>query len=212
MRLFDLTQPIMPSMTVFPGSERPEIVVVSTLAQDGFRESRMTITSHCGTHLDAPAHMLSDGRTLDGYPIDKFYGKACIYRHLYSRSPVIGVGDLQTIENLLELADFLLIVTGWDSYWGTVRYLRNFPVLDQAAAGWLRQFSLKGIGLDTISADPIDTDDCHIHRLLLASDCLIIENLRGVTRLPGDGCLLQCFPLALAGADGAPARVVAMID
>lgn len=212
MQIFDLTHPITSSMQVFPGTERPDIITACTVEKHGFREKKITMFSHTGTHLDAPAHMLANGATLDSYPVEKFSGRACIYRHPFTRGTSITVEHLQELQALMHNVDFLLISTGWDMYWGLPEYIGDFPVLEPSAARWLMQLSLKGVGLDVISADVMESNDYPIHHILFAHDCIIIENLTGIARIPGDRCIFQCFPLYLPDADGSPARVVAMVD
>ena len=78
MRFIDLTHVIKPGMTVFPGTEPPVFEVGSSIAADGFEEKRITLFSHTGTHMDAPAHILAGARRLDEFPIETFGGRACV--------------------------------------------------------------------------------------------------------------------------------------
>lgn len=77
--VIDLTHTIKPDMPLFPGSEPPVIEPVSTIAVESFLEHRLPISSHTGTHMDAPAHILPDGATLDAYDVGYFLGNGfCI--------------------------------------------------------------------------------------------------------------------------------------
>ena len=68
MRAIDLTHTIAPGMPVYPGTEPPVLSPGSTYARDGFRETRLTLFSHTGTHMDAPAHLFPDRTALDALP------------------------------------------------------------------------------------------------------------------------------------------------
>ncbi len=60
MNIIDLTRTIKTDMQVFPGTEPPKIELTNTLERNGFREMRLTLYSHTGTHLNAPSHLLRE--------------------------------------------------------------------------------------------------------------------------------------------------------
>ena len=109
-------------------------------------------------------------------------------------------------------SEFLLLHTGWSRFWGTKNYFAGYPVLSAEAALWLDSFELKGLGLDTISADEADSHDFPNHNILLGSDSIIIENLMNLDVLPGKHFMFSCFPLKIDQADGSPVRAVAIIE
>ena len=78
MRVLDLSHPIHAGMPVYPGTPRPGVAPANTIAEHGFAERLLTLSSHTGTHMDAPAHLLEGGRTLDSYPPDRFVGPGCV--------------------------------------------------------------------------------------------------------------------------------------
>ena len=78
MRAIDLTHTIAPGMPVYPGTEPPVLSPGSTYARDGFRETRLTLFSHTGTHMDAPAHLFPDRTALDALPASQFCGSALV--------------------------------------------------------------------------------------------------------------------------------------
>ncbi len=210
MRLIDLTHRIEPGMTVYPGTAPPVIKEACTLAADGFREKRLDLYSHTGTHIDAPAHMLANGKSLDQLAIGTYFGTACLYRH---RGPApISKANLAPCADLLGGVDFFLIATGWDKFWKTPAYFTDFPTLTEEAAGWLTHFRLKGVGVDTISVDPVDSLSFPVHTVLLTNEIVIIENLTNLTSLAVDTFSFCCLPLHIIDADGSPVRAVALVD
>ncbi len=211
MEFIDLTHSIVETMPVYPGTEPPDIVEANSIDQHGFREKKISFYSHTGTHVDAPAHVFKGGRTLDDFPIDSFQGKAAVYTHK-SDAKTIEVNHLRTIDTELKAADFLLIATGWDRYWGEDKYFRNFPVLSLEAVHWLEQFKLKGVGLDVISADPVDAAELVVHFALLQQNILIFENLKNLIRIPATLCNFTGLPLSIAAGDGSPIRAFAAVE
>jgi arylformamidase len=214
MRILDLSHPISEKMPVYPGTEQPRITTGCSIEQDGFLEKKITLYSHTGTHIDAPAHLLPEGATLDRLPIDHFYGTAAGL-HLPERNgKTIGI-DLvrQTLSKRGGApTEFLLIYTGWERFWREDRYFTEYPVLSPDAAEWLGTAGLKGVGFDTLSADAADTKDYPVHKILLRRNIIIIENLCSLASLPAGPFHFSCFPLRFLDADGSPVRAAAYID
>lgn len=210
MKILDLTHRITPEMPVFPGTEPPLLEISCTIEEHGFKEKKISMYSHTGTHIDAPAHMIAGGCTLDDFPVEKFLGRACVYQH-GAVDKNITLQHLSPLTKWLISSDFLLIATGWDRFWGEGEYFGDFPVLEAAAARWLLQFDLKGIGVDTISADAMDSTDFQVHRILLGNNMVIVENLKNLTAITGNTCDFSCLPLNFHDADGSPVRAVAAV-
>jgi len=209
MRIIDLTHPLQPDISVYPGDEAPVVTSTATIARDGYQTQRLTISTHAGTHIDAPAHLIPRAKTLDQFPASHFQGRAVV---VDCRS-VQGEISRRHLEPLLTSrhAEFILLLTGWDRHWRTDAYLTGFPVLSMPAAEWLAGLSLKGIGLDAISIDHPDSSQLPNHRLFLGKEIVIIENLTNLATIPDPACHLYCLPMLIANSDGAPARVVAAV-
>jgi len=167
--------------------------------------------SHTGTHVDAPAHLLKNSNTLDKLPVEHFYGTALMVNLEDTESDIIDVTLLKPYSKKIKEVDFVLIYTGWSKYWGSERYFSCFKVLSLEAANWLSSFELKGIGLDTISANSADTHDYPVHKVFLKKNIIIIENLANLLSLPASIINFSCFPIKLQDADGSPVRAVGYV-
>ena len=211
MKIIDLSHAISTEMPVYPGTQSPEISQGSTFNVDGFLEQKITMVTHTGTHLDAPAHIIENGRTLDGFPTDYFYGRGICIRTGNITANTIGVKDLVPYESRIKGCDFVLLNTGWSRWWGDERYFEDYPVLSVEAAKWLGRFGLNGVGFDTISADPILAENWPVHNLFLGKDTIIIENLTNLEALPDTPFTFSCLPLKIVKADGSPVRAVAVL-
>lgn len=70
----------------------------------------------------------------------------------------------------------------------------------------------KGIGIDAISIDPIDSFELPMHRIVLGAGLVIVENLTNLEGLIGRTFRFAALPLKYENADGAPVRAVAFVD
>lgn len=212
MKVVDLTYPISPQMPVYPGTEPPVLTPACSIEQMGFKEKKITLYSHTGTHMDAPAHIIPGAKTLDALPIEHFYGKAALLDLSGGTRQLIGVDECTPHREIIRNVEFLLMRTGWGRYWGGGRYFSDYPVLSSEAAEWLGGFDLKGVGLDTLSADAPESRGFPIHRAFLGKDMIILENLSSLDKLPRGPFMLSCFPLKFEDADGSPVRAVAFVE
>lgn len=211
MKLIDLSHTISEATPVYPGTEAPIVSTPCTIEHHGFTEKRLNLFSHTGTHMDAPSHILQNGKSLDCFSLDRFTGGAVVADLTGIAAPEITVQDLSAYETQLSRIEFLLLHTGWYRKWGYESYFGGFPVLTRDAARWLAGFPLRGIGMDMISIDRTDTTTYPIHRIFLEKEILIIENLTNLAELPDAIFSFYCFPLKIQDADGSPVRACAGI-
>jgi len=211
VRVIDLTHYIYAEMPVYPGTEHPTFSTPCTIAQNGFTERKITLFSHTGTHIDAPAHIIPGAKTLDQVDIDNYFGRACSLDVTSVKEGTIDIADLKPYEGLIKEVDFVLLHTGWSELWHKDTYFEGYPVLSPEAATWISQFRLKGLGVDMISIDREVTADFPIHRILLEQNILIIENLTNLQGLPGMGFSFSCLPLKFENSDGSPVRAIAVV-
>lgn len=209
MNIIDLTHPITEDMPVYPGTGQPEITAAATIEHDGYLEHRVSLFTHTGTHVDAPAHLIKGAPTLDEMSIAAFCGPAAVIDCSREPEEALDIDRLAPYEEEIAESDFLLLNSGWYRYWGREEYFRDYPSLTPEAASWLAGFDLRGIGVDTISVDPAGSEDFPVHNILMEKGILIIENLTGLHRLPRTSFIFSCFPLRLQNADGSPVRAVA---
>ncbi len=210
MKYFDLSHLLTEQMPVYPGGKHPSIKKEAQVDLQGYRETTLEITSHTGTHIDAPAHMLPEGRFLDQYPPSQFTGKALILP-IPTGNQQITKKFLNEYREEIKQTDFLLFRTGWGNKWGSDPYFRDFPVMNKEAASFLASFTIKGVGMDTPSPDPVETTRWENHMLLFNQDKIILENLFFPESLSEKSGELFCFPLFFMEADGAPVRVILRI-
>jgi kynurenine formamidase len=219
MKIIDLTRFITESMPMYPGTDAPKLQVAYNCAEHGFKETLATFYSHTGTHIDAPAHLYTNGLTLDKYPVEQFVGKALVVdcRNLKKREK-ISMHLLEEKGSALYETEFILFFTGHSALWGISEYFNNFPLLSKEVVEWINQRKLKGIGIDAPSFDPVTVveldhaaSDLHNHRAILkTNNTVLIENLCNLENIDNELFILYALPLNTVNADGAPARVIAV--
>jgi len=174
--------------------------------------STIRCSTHVGTHVDAPAHMLPDGEGIGSIDLARFFGRACIL-DCTTCSGYIDMAHLEAHIKRISTSEILLLRTGWDSRWGNSSYFSGYPVLDRDAATLLAQSRLSAVGIDAPSFDAAENDAFPVHHMLLAAGKMLIENLTGLRNLPDEGFLLGAFPLSFGkNMDGSPVRAVAWIQ
>lgn len=174
---------------------------------DGFHELSLHLTSHMGTHIDAPFHILKNGKSLNDYALDHFTGSAICIK--VEDQKMIGLESFISHQERIENHDFLLIQTGWSSKWNAHDYMTEYPALSNALCEWLAQRCLKGLGIDMPSVDPPTSEKLPNHHHLLENDVLIIENLTNLKTLPRSTFEFFVFPLKFERMDGGQVRACA---
>ena len=206
--LIDMTHTITQEISVCPGDPAPILSKGSTITKDGCRTTQLTLCSHTGTHMDAPAHLLRDGRSLDEMPMSQFSGRATAL-DVSGVGPVITAEFLRSRHDDIYCADYVLLCTGWESRWGTEAYLEDTsPVPDEEAAHYLVSCGLKGVGTDALSVDRLGGPPT-VHTILMKADAVILESLCLEKVRGRKDFLFFALPMKFQNTDGAPIRAFA---
>ena len=209
MKVIDLTHTISEDMPVFPGSETPKLTTKSTYEKDGFKETLLQMYSHVGTHMDPPAHIFANQKTLDQFSPEQFIGKALVVdcRDLKE-------GQAITIDKInidkAKLADFLLFNLVWDKRWNLDTYFNDYPCIDDTVLEFILNSNFKGIGFDVMGLDPLRDNNLNRHKALFKdTDIVNIENLTHLEQCGDELFWFSCFPLKIENCDGFPIRAIA---
>lgn len=217
MRIVDLTMPIHDAMPTYPSECHPVVQVepLGVVGSHGRNTCRLVLGSHTGTHVDAPRHFLPDAPGVDELPLDVLVGPAAVL-------DVTPVGELAciTAEDLVaalggRAAERLVLRTDWSSRWGTDAYYTLSPHLSREAARWVAESGVRLLAMDVPSPDdpregsgaPTDSPN---HKLLMEAGVVLVEYLTGLDRLRSADIEIAALPLRVRGADGAPARCIAI--
>ena len=198
MEIFDITRPLSAETLVYPGDLKPTF---RQRDEGKYLISDLHMSTHTGTHIDAPVHYLKSGDTIDKIPLINLIGKCRVV-------DVSGAGSNITAEHLAGKTDNtprLLLKTLFS---GHNQFIENYPSLSFDAA---RLITGKGICCVGIDSPSIESYLCNgtVHRELLGKGCIIIELLE-LSAVPDGYYDMIALPLRLDGLDGSPARVVLM--
>jgi len=207
MRIYDVSLTLSPSLPVWPGD--PAIVLERIeKIEDGANAnvSRMDMSVHTGTHVDAPYHFLGGNTpTVEQLPLNILTGRALVV-HL----PIIDRIDAKALEKIKIPAGTrrVLIKTRNSEIWsrGEMTFQTDFVGISPDGAEFLIRCGIKLIGIDYLSIAPFKQSR-PTHELLLAAGVVVVEGLDLSQVSPGK-YMLYCLPLKLQGSDGAPARVI----
>jgi len=201
--VFDLSLPIRDGGPSYPGDPICSIVPFKSLGRDGVRLKAISIGSHQATHLDAPAHFLADGTTVELIPLEQTSGPA-ILADLGDR-PARSAIEIEDFAGLdLQPGDRLVYRLGWDRRVNEPGYFTEMPRLSLGAAAWLAERRLGLLGMDTPTPNPDHGPE--IHRLLLGAGTVLLEGLAGLEQLRPGSFWLFAAPIRIVGSDGAPVR------
>lgn len=212
IEIIDLSHTLSDKISIFPGEEIPVIKTIAHLNKDKYREKKMVLFSHHGTHIDCPYHMIQEGFSTESERLTFFFGKGMVvdFRE-FQHAGLIYPDYLKPYHNQIAETDFILINTGMDRFWRKKEYTESFPVLTTESVEYLCQFSLKGIGTDTLSIDAVNNSDFNNHIMFLSRNIIIIENLKGLEKLVDKNFYFACFPLKIEDGDGSPVRACAFL-
>jgi arylformamidase len=216
MTLIDLSHPIEDGMAAYPGL--PPVRIFTILDHDASRDryggqaefhlGGAELAGNSGTYLDAPFHRLRDREDLAALPLETVVGLPGII--LEPGGADRGV-SLEAVEEASFRGRAVLVRTGWDARWGSEEYWSDAPFLPAAVVVRLIAGGVRLVGVDFGNVD--DTGDLSrpAHTGLLSAGIPIVENLRGLERLPREGFLFSAPPIAIVRGAAFPVRAFAEV-
>ena len=199
--IIDMTRPLGVDVPLYPGDERP---VLRTRKQDGYSITDLGITTHTGTHLDAPAHYLDGGTPVDRIPLERLVGRVTV---LDLRDVAGDAIRGSALEGRLPKGRGILFRTRAS---GAGSFGAVFPSLTLEAARLIGAASPRVVGIDSPSVEAPGSDGS-VHRELLERGIPILEFL-DLSEVPAGEYFMVALPLRLEGLDGSPARVILFTD
>ena len=209
MAVHDISLPIYETLVTWPGDPTVHISRVFDLAAgDQATVSKITMGVHTGTHIDAPAHFIAGGDTIEHLDLDVLVGRAL----------VVDLGDVPAITaaalkglSIPPTVERLLFRTGNSRYWaaGTPEFQKNFVAISEDGAHWLAVNKIRLVGIDYLSVAPF-SEPVPTHNILLANDIVVVEGLN-LAAVAAGFYQLVCLPLLISGCEAAPARAI-LID
>jgi arylformamidase len=203
MKIYDISWPIFNGMTAYKDRNTVDIKATKQFEKDGVRESLITIGSHVGTHIDAPAHFLKDGKSLEEINPLVCVGPATVIDMTHIEQ-CITADDLKALT--LEPRRIVLFKTKNSERRVDERFNYDFIYVDAGAAKWLVEQHVQAVGIDYLGIERAQPNH-ETHSILLQHNIAIVEGLR-LGHVAAGEYFLWCLPLNIPGIDAVPARAV----
>lgn len=213
MEPIDLTLTISQSLPTFPGSPKPNFIPWSKIKTDGYNLELLFLSSHTGTHLDAPFHFVEKGRKIHEISSSRLISDAILIRLEKGRNRSITKKDIVNFEKKwgeIKENSTVIFSTGWQKNIQKKYYFLNNPGLSDSAAKYLISKKPNLVGIDSPSIDLGKNSKFSVHHILAKNNVLILENLCNLEKISGINFRLIVLPLKLKDATGSPVRAVAI--
>lgn len=214
MKLLDLTLEITPDMPMFPGSPQPAIMPQTIISEYGYSTETLFLSSHSGTHMDAPFHFVQDGLRIHQIPTERLSGKAALIGVETAAGESIDASDIRRYETVWgTIPDNTPVIfrTGWQSHLNQDDYFVHNPGLSWEAAKYLASKKVSLVGTDAPSIDTGGDDTFPAHRILAQAGAVNVEALAHLDQIKTHTLDFIILPMNIHGATGAPVRAMAIL-
>ncbi|MCA0873766.1 cyclase family protein [Seohaeicola saemankumensis] len=218
-------------MAFFPGLKKEDLP-----GGEGWAVERMQISTHNGTHLDAPYHhhsTMNNGEraiTIDEVPLEWCFnpGVKLDFRH-FDDGYIVTAADVEAelarIGHSLQPLDIVVVNTSAGARYGEADFLIKGCGMGREATLYLTERGVRVTGTDAWSWDApfaltaekyAQTHDASIiwegHRASMDIGYCHMEKLSNLDTLPATGFTISCFPFKIKGASAGFTRAVAIFD
>jgi len=215
MKIVDLTLTVSDKIPTFPGSPQPSFIPWENVKEDGYNLELLFLSTHTGTHMDAPYHFLEKGAKIHEISLKKLVSEAVLIKSKKRGGESITKTDIQKFEKKHgKIASFSSVIfyTGWQRNLQKKYYFTKNPGLSVSAAKYLASKKINLVGIDSPSIDLGKDSKFSVHQIFAKKGMLIVENLANLDKIKSSKFHLVVLPLKLKNATGSPVRAVAFVD
>ena len=215
MKLLDLTLTVSENIPTFPGSPQPSFVQDKNIKNDGYNSELLFLSSHTGTHLDAPYHFQEKGEKIHEISLKRLVSSAILVKSRKKGDQPITKTDIQKFEKKhgkIPSGSTVIFWTGWQKMIKNNSYFIRNPGLSTAAAKYLVSKKVNLVGTDSPSIDLGKDKRFPVHHIFSKNNVLIVENLTNLEKIRSSKFHFVVLPLKLKGATGSPVRAIAFVD
>lgn len=213
MKYLDLTLEISDKIPIFPGSPSPQFLKWSTIKDDKYNLELLFLSSHTGTHLDAPYHFAENGAKIHQIPVTRLIGKTFLIKIKKLKNQEITKNDLLKFEKtngkIKEYAS-VIFFTDWQKNSKKKFFFTHNPGLSKSASEYLVSKKINLVGIDSPSIDLGKDLSFSAHKTLSENNVLIVENLINLEKITTPIFDFIILPLKLKDATGSPVRAIAI--
>lgn len=204
MSWIDISTPLRGNMLVWPGDDAVRVEQTMFLERgDPYNLTRLGMSAHTGTHIDAPRHFLRGGAGMETMPLDVMIGPA----RVVDVDDPLAVHARHVPADLAPGARVLFRTRNSTEYLARPHFVEPFIYVARDAAQALADAGVALVGIDYLSVGGFANDLVETHEILLGAGVWVVEGIV-LTHVPAGAYELVCLPLLIPGADGAPARAM----
>ena len=215
MKVIDLTLTVSNKIPTFPGSPQPAFIPWENVKEDGYNLELLFLSSHTGTHMDAPHHFLEKGAKIHEISLEKLVSEAVLIKSKKNAGEPITKTDIQKFEKKHgKIMNFSSVIfqTGWQRNLQKKYYFTKNPGLSVSAAKYLTTKKISLVGIDSPSIDVGTNSKFSVHQIFAKKGMLIVENLANLDKIKSSKFHLVVLPLKLKNATGSPVRAIAFVE
>lgn len=212
VKTVDLTLEVSQKTPTFPGSPHPLFIPWTSIGKDGYNLEMLFLSSHTGTHVDAPNHFVMGGQKIHQVDPSRFLQDAVMIRIKCAPNHAITKSEIISYEKRfgrIERGETVVFATGWNERPGRPGFFEKNPGLSRSAAKYLASKKINLVGIDSPSIDVGSDSNFPAHHILLKEDVFVLENLCNLSKIGKRRFRLAAFPLKLRNSTGSPVRAVA---
>ena len=215
MKVIDLTLTVSNKIPTFPGSPQPNFIPWENIKEDGYNLELLFLSTHTGTHMDAPHHFLEKGAKIHEISLKKLVSEAVLIQSRKKSNESITKTDIQKFEKKHGKIDgfsSVIFSTGWQRNLQKKYYFTESPGLSVSAAKYLASKKINLVGIDSPSIDVGTDPKFSVHQIFAKKGMLIVENLANLDKIKSPTFHLVVLPLKLKNATGSPVRAIAFVE
>ena len=215
MKIIDLTLTVSDEIPTFPGSPQPSFIPWENVKEDGYNLELLFLSTHTGTHMDAPYHFLEKGAKIHEISLKKLVSETVLIKSKKKDGESITKTDIQKFEKKhgkIESFSSVIFYTGWQRNLQKKYYFTKNPGLSVSAAKYLASKKINLVGIDSPSIDLGTDSKFSVHQIFAKKGMLIVENLANLEKIKSSKFHLVVLPLKLKNATGSPVRAIAFVE
>jgi kynurenine formamidase len=215
MKIIDLTLTVSDKIPTFPGSPQPSFIPWENVKEDGYNLELLFLSTHTGTHMDAPYHFLEKGAKIHEISLKKLVSEAVLIKSKKKGGESITKIDIQKFEKKhgkIESFSSVIFYAGWQRNLQKKYYFTKNPGLSVSAAKYLASKKINLVGIDSPSIDLGTDSKFSVHQIFAKKGILIVENLANLEKIKSSKFHLVVLPLKLKNATGSPVRAIAFVE
>jgi arylformamidase len=210
-RIIDLSLPIYHGCPGMPLDPKCAVIVHHTIDSMKYNITQLSLSTHQGTHLDAPFHFFNKGISVDELELSKCAGPTEIFdlpglKARYSLTPA----DLRPYQSKIKKGSRIILRTNWWKKFPKKQYFFDGPMISVQLAQYLAKKKIAMLGVETPGVHPVEWEK--VHKTLLKAGIIIVEGLAYLNKIKKDRIFFVALPLKIKGRDGSPVRAIAIED